>query len=298
MRFVSSVLGAIMLVGLIACGDGSKVISEGKMIDVVADLEVAESYAQTKGVHDNVEKDRIINSVFAKNGISREEFDSTLNWYGANMDKYYELLSKVDKELASRQSDISGKIETQSGDDLWPYSRHYMFDKNQKTQNMRFSIEPSSLAKGERLVWKMRFRNPVNGNALLGVEYEDGSKSFSTMPVSYLSKMEVELMTDTAVKVKRVFGNFRLASDMTNRVLADSVSLLKHPLDTTRYYQYSIQPRYRGPRKRPVAGAVSKDSMSQATDGGLNLPVRPVNARTSIRRPGARQTVGTTPAVR
>ncbi|MDE5869025.1 MAG: DUF4296 domain-containing protein, partial [Muribaculaceae bacterium] len=112
---------------LAACSDRpDNIPSDSEMVKVMADLEMAQAYLQNKGYTNNTpeNRERILKYILEKNGMSREDFDSTIVWYGKHIDKYDELYAKVDKELARRESKISGNRIEVLTNDLWPYSRH------------------------------------------------------------------------------------------------------------------------------------------------------------------------------
>ena len=80
----------------------SKVLSDDEMASLVADLEIAEGYVQTQTLGDR-DGDRLVEYVIEKHGVSREEFDSTMAWYGRNVDVYYDIIPKVEQQLEQRR---------------------------------------------------------------------------------------------------------------------------------------------------------------------------------------------------
>ena len=81
----------------------SKVLSDDEMASLVADLEIAEGYVQTQTLGDR-DGDRLVEYVIEKHGVSREEFDSTMAWYGRNVDVYYDIIPKVEQQLELKKN--------------------------------------------------------------------------------------------------------------------------------------------------------------------------------------------------
>lgn len=237
------------------CGKRPKgVLSEKEMVGLVADLEVAEGYFLASDDGDYDDKDRLaaLQYVLDKHHMTKAEFDSTMTWYGKNIDDYQKLCVKVDAELARRQKRISGgeEIEEEVLSDMWPYSRHFMVNDCSASDNLTFSIKPTDLIPGDRINWKMNFMNPPEGNVMIGVEYDNGTSSYSYNSVMNREKIDISLQTDTARIVKRVFGNLHIMSGGARTLWIDSIALSRMPFDSTQYYRGYSQ-RKLGVLKRP-----------------------------------------------
>ena len=113
-----------------------------------------------------------------------------------------------------------------------------------------FSVSSDNLQKGDALEWKMNITPAVQSQGMLGVEYSDGSFSYTHRAFQGASKIEMRLQTDTAKHVERVFGTFRVSSPRDLPVMTDSMALIKSPLDTLQYYRLNGQNRWYGPPKQ------------------------------------------------
>lgn len=239
-----------------------KVTSDAKMVAIMADMEMAQAYIQSKGYKNRStdNNDRILLYILEKNGMSREEFDSTMSWYGRNIDKYDELYSKVDKELAKRESKISGNAIEALSNDLWPYTRHLIISSKSSTDNLSFSISDPEIDKGMKLTWKFHLNIPSDGTVLLGVKYSDGVAGYLSQTLSG-NNIEIGLQTDSAKIVKSVFGNLHLNSNRSF-VGIDSLSLSAVPFDSTSYYRINSVRKYSGPRSKKIL-KIQKDSIAE-----------------------------------
>lgn len=233
------------------------------MVKLMADMEMAEAYLTSKGATENTpeNRDRIINYLLEKNGLSREEYDSTINWYGRHFDKYDEMYAKVDKELSSRGKKVSGKAEEVVTTDLWPYARRAEITPLSSSDNITFRLIPEANEKGSKIDWKLNFHSALSCNGMLGVTYEDGDSFYVTKSFSGSGNFELNFQTDTGKVVKNVFGNLRI-TDLSSPVRVDSIRLEAIPYDSTEYYRIYSQRKYRGP--------IPKRKMETVNDTILN----------------------------
>lgn len=246
-----------------------KVLSNSKMAAVVADMELAEAYIQTQpgGEFGNRElKAEMTAGVLKRHGVTREEFDSTMNWYGRNIDEYYKLDDEVNRQLAKRQKELAkaggGVVEQQTAiDDMWPYKRTAVIWEGSGSSVLEFSVPTSDLEKGASMEWSMKLRQPVESSILLGVEYDDGAVAYVNRGTSGQKKPEVSIQTDTARQVSRIFGHFSVRNINELPVFMDSIILRPVPLDSTRYYLINSQ-RLIGKPSRPKPVKEPVDSIN------------------------------------
>lgn len=243
-----ALLAAAVALSSVSCKRDGDIIPEGDMVDLMAEMAIAEAYRDAGVGHlpDSVRRN-IGEGILAEHGYTYSQLDSTLNWYGLHLDKYYKLYDKVDKEIASRQRKLAkasgGEVGNDNGENIWPYADHFWLSPLGNTDGMHFTVAGSSLIKGESLEWKMRLNNSANVKAFLGVEYTDGTVSFANSGSYGERRLKVDLITDTAKQAKRIIGI--LQADRTAMpVWADSVQLNKQPYDSTIYYRIRSQKTY------------------------------------------------------
>ncbi len=229
------------------------ILSEDKMVAVMTDIQIAEAYDRVGNANDYLKgKDRELlgRGVLMQHGVSVEEMDSTLAWYGRNMDEYPKLYKKIDAELNKRQlkyAKAAGESENESSSaDLWPYSRHYVLDNKSLTNGIIADIPAVDLEPGTKLTWKMIADGANSSILTLGVDYVDGSSEiFKNTNRGYEKWVDVSLQTDFTLEVKRIFAiaNFEYSSP---RVNIDSVQLTKLQFNREEYnknvFQRSIRP--------------------------------------------------------
>jgi hypothetical protein len=217
------------------------VLSDKKMAPIVADLELAEAYIQVERGGAPDRRDRMVAYVIDKHGVSRADFDTTMAWYGRNVDEYQKLYKSVDKILAKRQREFANASPTaQQNDDksdIWSYSHHAMISAKGATNALTFSMPTLLVEKGDQLKWRFRMRTFVDATAILGVEYEGGEMTYVNKSVHSAGKSEVVLQTDTAKKVARIFGNLHVLNKADMPVWVDSIAMIHLPYDSLEYFQ-------------------------------------------------------------
>ena len=130
----------LMIVSLASCSKTPDyVISENDMAMLLADIHEADAVVTFDKQHykEDSTKEVLCESIFAKHGVSEEQFDTSLIWYGHNLDVYTEVYDNVVEILKDRQKRIiaeakeAGEKMTLSGDsvDIWASTPHIIFDR-------------------------------------------------------------------------------------------------------------------------------------------------------------------------
>lgn len=222
------------------------------MVALMADMQIAEAYMQNHnyGYQTDSIRDSAVQWALDRRGISKAEFDSTMTWYGKNLDEYRDLYEKVDKELTKRQKRISGEeiIETDYSD-LWPYSRHIMIAETGNTNSLSFTFPTDQLSKGDKIMWKMHVNGNPAVNLMLGVEYDNGTSGYVSQSNNDVRKLDISFQTDTSLQVKKIYGYVRVKEDRYLPVWIDSISLQASPLDSTQYYRVHSQRKVGVPKR-------------------------------------------------
>lgn len=276
--------GVIMTLGLMAVGchkDGNpEVITESKLVQLLADLEVADAYCRRPMGETSYGRDSIGLAIMKDYGVTPEQVDSTLSWYGRNLDDYALLYRKVDSELDKRMKTAAHNngVKVSEGDEIWPYSQFLTIRPSDRSQNFAFRMEASELPSGSSLEWKMRQSSGDGLELLLGVDYADGDSRFSTATSFGDRTTSLKFQTDSARTVANIFGIIRSTSTtLRNDLMVDSISLTVHPMDSTNYNRIKRQNSFRlNPKMRKPKAVISEsviDSIaSSPNEGSLPAP--------------------------
>lgn len=299
---LKAVCGTMLLATMVllaGCSDKPKeAISERKMVKLMADMQLAEAYANTVGMShysQGNERSTVGKGILAAHGVTQEELDSTLAWYGRNIDDYTNLYEKVDKEINSRRKKImkqSGSEElVNSADILWPYPSHGVLSGLGNTDAWILSLESPNLKKGDMLEWSLRLSENSQLNGVLGVEYEDGTSDASAQLLSGTrKKYELRLQTDTGKVVRRIYGTLRLRDNDQKPIYADSMMLRKMPFDSIEYMRHRSLRHYGAParikpkveKKDTVANDTLKRELKLNIDG--EVPQEETKGNESVKK--------------
>ena len=264
-----AVLAACMVVMAGCVRRPRHVMSDKEMAGIVADMELAEAYLnsgqQDIGSREEM-RECMVEGVLKRHKVSREDFDSTLSWYGHNVDAYYKLDAEINRALAARQKQLAKKsgsmkeVDVQL-DDIWPYRRTAVIWEKSGSNVLRFSVPVAEAEKGTQMKWKMRTRTPSDMGVVMGVEYADGTVSYVSRSVNSQKNIEVICQTDTGMKLKRVFGYLNARKPQELPIYLDSIQLVKEPYDSTLYYRVNSQRRLSKP-SRPAPKPVKPDTIN------------------------------------
>lgn len=252
MRKIPAILFLLVMVFCSCVRRPAGILSDKEMASLVADIKIAEAYMQTSGMGTvSQSREKILNYILDKHGLTREEFDANMKWYAQNTDAYYEMSDLAEKEINKKKKKVSGKksIEVETSD-LWPYPRMSYISMLSGSDSFDFSIPTSDVQKGQRINLKFKANNPASGNAILGVEYDDGLRAFVTRTIHSSKKIDLILQTDTSKTVTRIYGNFMVANQRSLPLWLDSIYLQVQPFDSTQYYSVHSQKKFREPTKR------------------------------------------------
>ncbi len=280
---ISAIAGGILILsGLLAsgCNKRKEVLNEKEMVDLITDLKLAEAYtnSQMGGPHHAENREELANSILAEHKVTREQLDSTLGWYGKNLDKYAELYEKVDKKLLAKRKrlmkDTEKNVAQEDGNNLWPLAKNGVISSLGTNDGLILSLIEPELSVGDRLEWTMHIKEsaePLTG--VLGVEYADGTSEAVTSNFNNRQHLELSLQTDTSKSVSRIYGTMRRKNMEIQPLFIDSIMLHKIPYDSIEYNKYRSQKKYGYPvritqedrRQKHIADSLRQDSIKQAS---------------------------------
>lgn len=266
----------------VSCGNrGPKVIPENKMVDLLVDMELTEAYVNSQMTASGEQRLLMGRRVLQKHGVTEEELDTTLAWYGRNMDDYSKLYEKVDKELERRRikyTEVPGG-ELKEPDNLWPYGTHLILSPLSGDKVFTFSIQNPDIEKGQLLDFTFYLPNPASFKGTLGVEYTDGLGE--AMATNFAAKRNAKLLlqTDTAKTVARLFGimDWKEVKDLP--LYLDSISLKAEPLDTTSYKSKKRSQKTFGLMPVKIKDPEMKDSIENNLESKTDSIQKPTEAK-------------------
>lgn len=157
------ILGLFLLT--ISCKERPNVLSEDKLIDILVDYHMAEGVVFSPDRHglNHIQKLEVYNYVFEKYDISKEYFDSSLNYYITKPKEFQDLYGKVIAKLRLIETDINSykytspdlnrlsnlpteikKVDSLERDsvvaEIWPLMRNYELPAQGSQSRLEFSF--------------------------------------------------------------------------------------------------------------------------------------------------------------
>lgn len=253
-RGAKHLMPLLALLLLCACANPRPggILSESETVEILTEMMLADAYDQnpaSKSLPDSVRK-HMASGILAKYGVAQEKLDSTMRWYGANLDEYYLLFDKIDKNLTRLRKNLAKTSPEIKADDnnIWNLPDHLWFTPLGSGSAFVFELPGTAVTKGERLEFKMHFSKISEVQLTLGVDYKDETIGLSERTFRGDKSLSLILQTDTSKIVSRIFGTVMLKPNALP-MYADSIKLLKSPWDSLEYSNQRYRRIFYGPHK-------------------------------------------------
>ncbi|MDR1981679.1 MAG: DUF4296 domain-containing protein [Tannerellaceae bacterium] len=240
-KYSIALLAAILPV---ACSKApSGILPEKKMQAVLVDMQLAEAMIQTNYADytDVAYKDALYQSVFKKHKITQAVYDSSLVWYGKNLDIYIEVLNlalaNVDEHIKS-MGDIQASAapaSNQDSIDIWPRRDFLILQPGALFNGVTFDIKPDmNYSSGSTFVlgmhvWgltdTMRFTPEVH----MAIDQID-TTLFVNRKITIDGYYETILRGIPTKQVRSVYGYIRMdnAGAKYYKIYIDNLNLIKY----------------------------------------------------------------------
>lgn len=146
----------IAIVGVAWIAACSKVpdnlLSEKEMQRVLKDMLLAEAMTgrDAKLYPDSASKEALYLAVFRKHGITQALYDSSLVWYGGNLDIYMKVYDRVLKDIEREKTEL-GDVQAEAAPvynsdsvDIWPRRPHLTLQPKALFNGVTFDIKPAN----------------------------------------------------------------------------------------------------------------------------------------------------------
>lgn len=240
-----SVLASVtLLLSVVACkGTPDGVLSTDEMAALLADIHTGEAVVETNTSTFSTDsaKYRLKLAIYARHGVTPEQVDSSLRWYGYHMDKYVEVYDRVAEILQARmllaeeKAGDAGQSEQSTlameGDsvDVWTGVRARRFSDEMPSDVVTFSFSSDpNWERGDIYTFRGKMlQNDSRAILALAMDYSDGSVDYLTKPLIGDGWHEVRIAADSAKILREVYGSLLYVPTSGHVTYIDSVSFTR-----------------------------------------------------------------------
>ena len=211
---------SLILLGVAGACDRTPdyVLKKKQMVDLLTDIHKAEGVVdlnRTRYGSDSMRK-VMKQSVLLRHGVTQEQFDTSMVWYGHNIEKYIEVyddvIARLESEVAEVDADQGGARVDMAvvGDsaDAWPESRMHRYFYGQPDAMVRFNLRrDENWETGDIYTWrfyKSNMQSPLY--YAIAAQYTDGTSDYMTGTTTGQGWSEIVMQIDTARTAQNVYG--------------------------------------------------------------------------------------------
>jgi hypothetical protein len=241
-------MGIVLLAVAVACDrTPDYVLKKSEMVDLLVDIHKAEGVIELNRAQYGSDSMRKVmkQSVLLRHGVTQEQFDTSLVWYGHNIEKYIEVYDDVIERLEKESSEIEVSEGAERvnvavvGDsaDAWPNAHMYRFFYGQPNSMLRFNLRrDENWEEGDKYTWRFylsRIQTPLYYS--LAAQYSDGTTDYMSGLSTSQGWNEFVLQLDSARVAQNVFGYISMMPMRTEVAYLDSITLVRTRFDSDRY---------------------------------------------------------------
>lgn len=245
-RLIHILLPVLLIVGAIGCSDRpSNIIDQSTMAEILADIHKGEGVIQSNQRHFTSDslKRLFRQSIYARHGVTSDDFYASLDWYGYHIDEFDEVYNKtiaiLEAELEEAQSRAGSVAEINprnineaiDGDSInvWRSERYRRFATNMPTDHMTFSYKSDRFwDKGDVYTFRGKFsglKAPVD--YVFTAEYQNGTKEYIHKRVSGNGWHEASIALNPELAANTVYGYVLCPTTDGQIALVDSITLVR-----------------------------------------------------------------------
>lgn len=219
------------------------VISEKKMKDLIIDVKIAEAMLDFNShvYNDSSSRINLYNSVFKKHGVTQALYDSSLMWYGKNLEIYIQVFDQAVKEI-NRQLELNATDEVhdvisvglQDSVNIWPYSSKHTLASSDLNPVMVFNIQPNVFMDGattfdfQAKVWGVHIGMETFPEVYICLQQKD-TMVYLTQRIDEDGLFKTSISGVPNQSIQKIYGYIykKPASDY-HQIYLDSISLMKY----------------------------------------------------------------------
>lgn len=236
-----------------------QVIQPDEMAELMADVRVADAVIAVNPAQYNVPgtREALRQAVFDRHNVTKEQFDSSLVWYGHNMNLYQDIADKTIEILEARMAKVNGVVAeaalSVAGDsvDVWQRPTAMIVNSFSPSPYITFNLQSDrNWQRGDFFTWNAHLAvPPTDASWSITAEYSDGTTEtvVASLDITELNRQSLTFFTDSTRTAVALSGWLRLGLNGDRPVVIDSLSLTRSritmPNQPYRRMQRRVVPR-------------------------------------------------------
>lgn len=263
--------------GVIAPDEMAALVADTYMLEGVVDLNLREYPNDSTRL-------LLKRSLYADRGYDQAMVDTSLAWYGRNIEVYVEVCDKAIEILQERQHDLasaSTRAISVAGDsvDVWSGASHITVSRNTPSRFLTFDIPAdSNWHKGD--IYELRYKL-INSNrglkARMLVDYADGQTDYNETSGVSQGTTKLKIRVDSTRTPQRLYGYIDLGEQRGESFHVDSLTLVRtrkhlgaNTYVSNRHFRWGETRRDTASSNARIAGL--KQTVSQQVAADMPLP--------------------------
>lgn len=242
MRQLLTGISALTMVALLAGCDGTPdyVIPRDDMVDLLVDIHTGEGVVEIN--RREFGRDSLVKtlkqSILLKHGVTQQQFDTSLMWYGHHLDEYLEIYDDVIARIEGKidEMNVSGGSATTmsvsvAGDsvDVWTAIRQHAYTALSPSQFLSFTIKrDDNMEPGDVYTWRMKLDNVMSAVGwTVAADYNDGETEFISGISNGNGWNKIVFASDPERELSRLYGMVRFDPKAGEVYYVDSVEMVR-----------------------------------------------------------------------
>lgn len=227
------------------------VIKTDEMSAILADMHMAEAVVESNYGSYASDSSRMAlkQAVLERHGVTLEQFDTSLVWYGHNIDAYLQVYDGTIEMLKDRQASASSAsvlAMSVGGDsaEVWPGSRYMVISKRLPSPMIGFDMgQDPNFEHGDIYTFRIKVLDRPGAKVkwTMSANYDDGAIDVLNLNISPQQNgwSEATFVTDSTRTLDRIRGHFEVETDdgKSGDIWVDSISLVRRRLTPEAYQQ-------------------------------------------------------------
>lgn len=243
-----------LLVLLVACSKVPRyVIPPDKMAELLADIHIGESVVDLNRADYRTDSSKLVmlQSVLMRHNVTKQQLDTSFDWYGHHISYYMEVYDKAIELLERRLAETGNRIAAENisiaGDsvDVWNSAPFIALNNLSPTRYITFSLSSDeNWERGDSYTWRAKFTNNSDVSKWgIMADYSDGSMEIFTSDLTGDGWCELKFISDSTKTATHVYGYMNITPRGNTTVWADSLMLVRNRLNPEAYRQHFRQQR-------------------------------------------------------